>query len=180
MNSNNVNQAFLSETRDFFEKKNTEEQTFEKKRFSKFSLSSVFEKNDTSIKNLNSESVSKINHEFSSSDLQKSWKKLIKEKSKLGEKNIASILRLGKPLLKDINLINFEVPSESIKNQLDNIKSDLLFFLTNELKNEKIKIDFKLNEKIIIKKAYTFEEKYKKLYEINPKIDKLKKEFGLD
>ena len=180
MNSNNVNQAFLSETRDFFEKKNTEEQTFEKKRFSKFSLSSVFEKNDISIKNLNSESVSKINHEFSSSDLQKSWEKLIKEKSKLGEKNIASILRLGKPLLKGNNLIKFEVPSESIKNELDNIKSDLLFFFTNELKNEKIKIDFKLNEKIIIKKAYTFEEKYKKLYEINPKIDKLKKEFGLD
>ena len=70
-------------------------------------MSSVFEKNDISIKNLNSESISKINHEFSSSDLQKSWKKLIKEKSKLGEKNIASILRLGKPLLKDINLINF-------------------------------------------------------------------------
>ena len=180
MNSNNVNQDFLSETRDYFEKKNTEKKTFEKKRFSKFSLSSVFEKNDTSIKNLNSESVSKINHEFSSSDLQKSWKKLIKEKSKLGEKNIASILRLGKPLLKGNNLIKFEVPSESIKNELDNIKSDLLFFFTNELKNEKIKIDFKLNEKIIIKKAYTFEEKYKKLYEINPKIDKLKKEFGLD
>ena len=180
MNSKNVNQDFLSETRDYFEKKNTEKQTFEKKRFSKFSLSSVFEKNDISIKNLNSESVSKINHEFSSSDLQKSWKKLIKEKSKLGEKNIASILRLGKPLLKGNNLIKFEVPSESIKNELDNIKSDLLFFLTNELKNEKIKIDFILNEKIIIKKAYTFEEKYKKLYEINPKIDKLKKEFGLD
>ena len=180
MNSKNVNQDFLSETRDFFEKKNTKKQTFEKKRFSKFSLSSVFEKNDISIKNLNSESVSKINHEFSSSDLQKSWKKLIKEKSKLGEKNIASILRLGKPLLKGNNLIKFEVPSESIKNELDNIKSDLLFFFTNELKNEKIKIDFKLNEKIIIKKAYTFEEKYKKLYEINPKIDKLKKEFGLD
>ena len=180
MNSKNVNQDFLSETRDYFEKKNTEKQTFEKKRFSKFSLSSVFEKNDTSIKNLNSESVSKINHEFSSSDLQKSWEKLIKEKSKLGEKNIASILRLGKPLLKGNNLIKFEVPSESIKNELDNIKSDLLFFFTNELKNEKIKIDFKLNEKIIIKKAYTFEEKYKKLYEINPKIDKLKKEFGLD
>ncbi|MAU88748.1 MAG: DNA polymerase III, subunit gamma and tau [Flavobacteriaceae bacterium] len=180
MNSKNVNQDFLSETHDYFEKKNTEKQTFEKKRFSKFSLSSVFEKNDISIKNLNSESVSKINHEFSSSDLQKSWKKLIKEKSKLGEKNIASILRLGKPLLKGNSLIKFEVPSESIKNELDNIKSDLLFFFTNELKNEKIKIDFKLNEKIIIKKAYTFEEKYKKLYEINPKIDKLKKEFGLD
>ena len=180
MNSKNVNQDFLSETRDYFEKKNTEKKTFEKKRFSKFSLSSVFEKNDISIKNLNSESVSKINHEFSSSDLQKSWEKLIKEKSKLGEKNIASILRLGKPLLKGNNLIKFEVPSESIKNELDNIKSDLLFFFTNELKNEKIKIDFKLNEKIIIKKAYTFEEKYKKLYEINPKIDKLKKEFGLD
>ena len=180
MNSKNVNQDFLSETRDYFEKKNTEKQTFEKKRFSKFSLSSVFEKNDISIKNLNSESVSKINHEFSSSDLQKSWEKLIKEKSKLGEKNIASILRLGKPLLKGNNLIKFEVPSESIKNELDNIKSDLLFFFTNELKNEKIKIDFNLNEKIIIKKAYTFEEKYKKLYEINPKIDKLKKEFGLD
>ena len=128
MNSKNVNQDFLSETRDYFEKKNTEKQTFEKKRFSKFSLSSVFEKNDISIKNLNSESVSKINHEFSSSDLQKSWKKLIKEKSKLGEKNIASILRLGKPQLKSSNLIKFEVPSESIKNELDNIKSDLLFF----------------------------------------------------
>lgn len=180
INSKNVNQDFLSETSHYFEKKNTTKQTFEKKRFSKFSLSSVFEKNDISIKNLNSESVSKINYEFSGSDLQKSWKKIIKEKSNLGEKNIASILRLSKPMLETNNLIKFEVPSESIKNELDNIKSDLLFFFTNELKNEKIKIDFKLNEKIIIKKAYTFEEKYKKLYEINPKIDKLKKEFGLD
>ena len=180
INSKNVNQDFLSETSDYFEKKNTKKQTFEKKRFSKFSLSSVFEKNNISIKILNSESVSKINYEFSSSDLQKSWKKLIKEKSNLGEKNIASILRLSKPMLETNNLIKFEVPSESIKNELDKIKSDLLFFFTNELKNEKIKIDFKLNEKIIIKKAYTFEEKYKKLYEINPKIDKLKKEFGLD
>ena len=180
LNSKNVNKDFLLETSNYFEKKNTKKHTFEKKRFSKFSLSSVYEKNDISIKNLNSESVSKINHEFSSSDLQKSWNKLIKEKLKLGEKNIASLLSLGKPLLKNNNLIKFEVPSESIKNELDNIKSDLLFFFTNELKNEKIKINFKLNEKIISKKAYTFEEKYKKLYEINPKIDILKKEFGLD
>ena len=180
MNSKNVNKDFLFGTSNYFEKKNTKKHTFEKKRFSKFSLSSVYEKNDISIKNLNSESVSKINHEFSSSDLEKSWNKLIKEKLKLGEKNIASLLSLGKPLLKNNNLIKFEVPSKSIKNELDNIKSDLLFFFTNELKNEKIKINFKLNEKIISKKAYTFEEKYKKLYEINPKIDILKKEFGLD
>ena len=180
INSKNVNKDFLSGTRDYSEKKIIKKQTFEKKRFSKYSLSSVYENNDIPIKNLNSESVSKINHEFSSSDLQKSWNKLIKEKFKLGEKNIASILSLDKPLLKSSNLIKFEVPSESIKNELDNIKSDLLFFFKNELKNEKIKIDFKLNEKIITKKAYTFEEKYKKLYEINPKIDILKKEFGLD
>ena len=84
------------------------------------------------------------------------------------------------PLLESDNLIIFEVPSESIKNELNAVKSDLLFFLKNDLKNEKIKIDFKLNEKIITKKAYTFEEKYKKLFEINPKIENLKKEFGLD
>ena len=180
INSEKINKALISETNDYFEKKNIEKPTFEKKRFSKFSLSSVFEKDDLPIKDLNFSRISKINIKFSSSDLQKSWNKLIKKKSKIGEKNIASILRLGMPLLESDNLIIFEVPSESIKNELNAVKSDLLFFLKNDLKNEKIKIDFKLNEKIITKKAYTFEEKYKKLFEINPKIENLKKEFGLD
>ena len=36
-------------------------------------------------------------------------------------KNIASILRLSKPMLETNNLIKFEVPSESIKNELDNM-----------------------------------------------------------
>tara|TARA_B100000963_G_scaffold361304_1_gene396054 strand:- start:41352 stop:41867 length:516 start_codon:yes stop_codon:yes gene_type:complete len=170
----------VAETNKDFKKKVTEKESFEKKRFSKFSLSSVFEKKNISINDLNTDNVSKLNQKFSKSDLQKSWNTLINEKSKQGEKNIASILRLGKPLLQINNTIKFEVPSESIKIELENNMSDLLFFLTNDLKNDNIKIDFKLNEKIITKKAYTFEEKYKKLLKINPKIDKLKKEFGLD
>jgi len=180
INLKNINKNFPSEINNHIEKKFTKKQASEKKRFSKFSLSSVFEKNEIIIKDLDSEKSLKINHKFSSSELEKSWNKLIQVKLKIGEKNIASVLRLSKPELKLNNLIKFEVPSESIKNELDNIKSDLLFFLKNELKNEEINIVFKLNEKIITKKAYTFEEKYKKLYEINPKIDKLKKEFGLD
>ncbi len=180
INSKKPNKDLVAETNKDFKKKVTEKESFEKKRFSKFSLSSVFEKKNISINDLNTDNVSKLNQKFSKSDLQKSWNTLINEKSKQGEKNIASILRLGKPLLQINNTIKFEVPSESIKIELENNMSDLLFFLTNDLKNDNIKIDFKLNEKIITKKAYTFEEKYKKLLKINPKIDKLKKEFGLD
>ena len=163
-----------------YEMKVNEKNNPQKKRVSKFSLSSIFEKENLSIKDMNSDIDSDLNNEFSSSDLEKSWNKFINEKSKLGEQNIASILRLDKPKLKVNNLIKFKVPSKSIKNELESIKNDLLFFLSNDLKNQKLKIDFKLSEKIITKKAYTFEEKYKKLLEINPKIDNLKKEFGLD
>ena len=163
-----------------YEMKVNEKHNPQKKRVSKFSLSSIFEKENLSIKDMNSDIDSDLNNEFSSSDLEKSWNKFINEKSKLGEQNIASILRLDKPKLKVNNLIKFKVPSKSIKNELESIKNDLLFFLSNDLKNQKLKIDFKLSEKIITKKAYTFEEKYKKLLEINPKIDNLKKEFGLD
>ena len=163
-----------------YEMKVNEKNNPQKKRVSKFSLSSIFEKENLSIKDMNSDIDSDLNNEFSSSDLEKSWNKFINEKSKLGEQNIASILRLDKPKLKVNNLIKFKVPSKSIKNELESIKNDLLFFLSNDLKNQKLKIDFKLSEKTITKKAYTFEEKYKKLLEINPKIDNLKKEFGLD
>ena len=53
-------------------------------------------------------------------------------------------------------------------------------FLRKQLNNYSIELKITVNDEIAKKFAYTPEEKYQKLREINPAIDLLRKEFDLD
>ena len=67
-----------------------------------------------------------------------------------------------------------------MKSQLEKGKHPLLVFLREKLNNYGISIKIIVNEKVEKKFAYTPQEKYEKLKEKNPLMEKLKNTFGLD
>ncbi len=117
---------------------------------------------------------------FTREQLQESWKKYYFKLQKSGEKNMGSIILVNQPVLKT----NFEVlvtlPNSLMKNQLERGKPDLLKFLRERLNNYGIQVSINVNETAEKKFAYTPQEKYEKLKEKNPLVEKLKNTFGLD
>ena len=67
-----------------------------------------------------------------------------------------------------------------MKTQLERGKPKLIGFLREKLNNYGIQIDVVVNAIAEKKFAYTPQEKYNKLKEKNPLIEKLKNTFGLD
>ena len=117
---------------------------------------------------------------FSQEDLIKCWKKYQSKMEKKGERNIASILAANSPKLLDKFSIQFELPNNMMKDQMQFVKPKLIGFLRKELNSYSIDIKLIVNETTQKKFAYTNLEKYNKLKEKNPLIEELKNKFKLD
>ncbi|CAM1347459.1 DNA polymerase III subunit gamma/tau [Tenacibaculum crassostreae] len=152
-----------------------------KRRTSALSFKSLQEKKEIKVNSDEEENFD--NHPkalFSHDDLKDAWKKYYFQLQRLGEQSIAAILASDEPKLLENFTINFAVPSELMKSQLEKGKPKLLRFLREKLNNYGIQINVKVNETIEKKFAYTPQEKYDKLKEKNPLLEKLKNTFGLD
>jgi hypothetical protein len=55
-----------------------------------------------------------------------------------------------------------------------------LGYLRGKLHNHDITIQVDVNEQLVLKKAYTNQDKYNRLLEINPNLELLRKMFELD
>tara|TARA_B100001057_G_scaffold77825_1_gene72850 strand:+ start:788 stop:2467 length:1680 start_codon:yes stop_codon:yes gene_type:complete len=149
---------------------------------SSFSLSSIKEKKNWENKKENTQSIkNEKKEEFSEKDLLDIWNQYYILKKMNMQQNIASILKINNPKLKENNSIEFEVPSEINKVELEKELFEILDFLKLKLNNSMIKIKIIVNE-LNQKKSfiYTDEEKFKKFVETNSSISKLKEEFGLE
>ena len=93
---------------------------------------------------------------------------------------MASIVGTDTPQLGKNNKISFSVPNKLMEEQFRKGRSELINFLRKKLNNYGISLDVRLNESIEKKFAYTPQEKYNKMKEINPLIDKLRQSFELD
>ena len=93
---------------------------------------------------------------------------------------MASIIAAGTPQLKDRFKISYTVPNKLMADQFRKGKPKLLKFLREQLNNYGIEIQLTLNEAVEKKFAYTPQEKYHKLKEMNPLLEKLRQTFELD
>ena len=145
-------------------------------------MSSIREKKDWKDKKENILSIKKENkEEFNEKDLLDIWDQYYILKKTNMQQNIASILKINNPKLKENYSIEFEVPSEINKVELEKELFEILDFLKLKLNNSMIKIKIIVNESKQKKSfIYTNEEKFKKFIETNPSIIKLKDEFGLE
>ena len=116
---------------------------------------------------------------FDEPQMISAWKEYTDQVEKDGKYNLLSHLTMGVPKL-EASLIHLEFPNETIKVEVERAKHELLGFLREKLQNYDIDLSIEVNETAEKRYAYTPREKFEKLKEKNPLIEKLRKEFDLD
>ena len=148
---------------------------------SAFSISSLkIKREKIQEKELIDKDKDQRNNSFEDFELKIKWKDFANDLSRQNKENLASILQINEPNLGNDFKITYDVPSNSSKNELREIKGDLLIYLKNIFKNDLIEIDFLVNKSNSKEYFSTPEERFKKLSDLNPKLIKLKKDLKLD
>ena len=118
--------------------------------------------------------------DFNSEQLIVSWDNFYKKLLKNGEKNLASILLIDVPIIKNKNEIHYSLTNNTNKVELEKVKNRLVKFLKIELRNTNIELVINVDKIKEKKFLYTPSEKYEKLKSINPVIEKFRKDFKLN
>ncbi len=116
---------------------------------------------------------------FEESEMQAAWIEYGKMQDKKGERIIGSMFAMNIPELKE-DKIHLELPNQSMKIDLENALPGLFQFLYRKLNNYSVELVITVNEEASKKYAFTPQDKYEKLREKNPLIDKLRADFDLD
>ena len=110
-------------------------------------------------------------------DVLELWDEYVQVQEDKGRYNIASILRISTPTIKQ-NHIHYKVSNNTSALEIDLEKNQLVQFLRNRLK-AKIELILTTDKTIDKKLTYTNKDKYNLLKEKNPLIDELKNTFKL-
>ena len=112
--------------------------------------------------------------------LESVWKKLFSKLESEGEYNLAALLNLDIPRLKNKTEIHLNFPNKTNKVELESEKGKVLEALGDELKNDLLTLVIQVNEDEQKNYIYTPKEKYEQLVKINPVVDDIRREFDLD
>jgi hypothetical protein len=116
---------------------------------------------------------------FTETEMLEQWLKYAQRMEDKGYRIVASLLTINDPILDGTTIIH-ELPNESSKIDFEKEKPELLGYLRGKLHNHDITITVKVNETLVVKRAFTNQDKYNRLVEINPNLELLKKMFDLD
>lgn len=119
------------------------------------------------------------NEPFTETEMLEQWLKYAQRMEDKGYRIVASLLTINDPVLDGTTIIH-ELPNESSKIDFEKERPELLGYLRGKLHNHDIQIVVKVNETLVVKKAFTNQDKYNRLAEINPNLEVLKKMFDLD
>lgn len=117
--------------------------------------------------------------EFNETDMLLYWNKYAQRLGDKGYKIMESLLQINDPVLNGTT-ITLELPNQGSKIDFESELIGLLGYLKGHLHNHNITIEVIVNESVTTKKAFTPQEKYNRLTEINPNLDILRKTFELD
>nr|WP_249684809.1 DNA polymerase III subunit gamma/tau [Flavobacterium sp. CYK-55] len=116
---------------------------------------------------------------FTETDMRLYWTKYANKLGEKGFKIMESLLTINDPVLNGAH-ITIELPNEGSKIDFESEKNGLLGYLRGHLHNHDITIEVIVNEAIENKFAFTPQDKYNRLNEINPNLELLKRTFDLD
>ncbi|MBW2960633.1 DNA polymerase III subunit gamma/tau [Mesonia aestuariivivens] len=120
-----------------------------------------------------------LTEDFTEAQIQEAWAEYVEQLSGKGKKILASIVDTDKPTLVD-KTIHIELPNDTMKIELKRAQGNLMNFIKKKIQNTTIKLSIDVNEKATKKYAFTTREKFEKLNEKNPLLDKLRTTFDLD
>ena len=152
-----------------------------KKKVSGLSLKSIQQKKELEAQKKEAQAEVEVvkNGKFSEEEMQEAWFEFAGEQNEKGEKILASIMQTDTPVLMGKN-IRIELPNETMKLELEKVQYYLMGFLKEKLQNTHIQLKIDVNEKAEKKFAFTPIEKFEKLKEKNPLLEKLRSTFDLD
>ena len=148
---------------------------------SSFSLSSIKQKKEWERQQKPDEVTQDLPVKpFTEEQLLSFWDIYKNKKFENGDQNIGSLLNISKPVFNTETEIQFSVPSDMNKVELEREFTEFIPYLRENLHNYDLSIKVIVDEKTEKNFIYTSKEKYERLKEINPAIDLLRKEFDLD
>ncbi|MCF8321943.1 MAG: DNA polymerase III subunit gamma/tau [Flavobacterium sp.] len=150
-------------------------------KISALSLSSIRAKKELqeNNKSLIKEEVQHATEAFNETDMLLHWSKYAQRLGDKGHKIMESLLLITNPKLDGTTIIH-ELPNDGSKIEFETEKQELLGYLRGKLHNHDITIEVIVNEKVEQKFAFTAQDKYNRLNEINPNLELLKRTFDLD
>ena len=141
-------------------------------------------KEDMSTNNKNKEEeandASQLSSVFSQKDLDIYWNKYATDLKAKGKISYGVALLDKQPILKDNCIIEFMINSKTLEETINEDKLNLLGYLRKELSNFNIKLQLQMiatEEKTTL---YTANDRFKRLSEKNPNINKFRQAFDLD
>ena len=112
--------------------------------------------------------------------LESAWSSFAEGLKKKNKINLSSTLSSHKPVQEDEATISFNVLNQVQEDEIDAIRTDLLIFLRSALKNPALQLKIIVDENTTERKPYTGDEKFQRLSEKNPALNKLRQQFGLE
>ena len=116
---------------------------------------------------------------FNETDMLLQWNKFAQKMTDAGKRLLATYMQMNAPTLNGSN-ITLELPNQSTKEEFLSGCHELIGYLRGKLHNHDITIDVIVNEATENKYAFTPQEKFERLKQINPTIELLRKTFDLD
>lgn len=116
---------------------------------------------------------------FTETDMLLQWNKYAQRLSDKGQKIMESLLLISDPKLEGTIIVH-ELPNDSSRIDFESGKHELLGYLRGKLHNHDIDIKIKVNETMDNRKAFTPQDRFNRLNEINPSLDLLRRTFDLD
>ena len=148
---------------------------------SALSLASIKAKRELELQNksVEKETVHLPTETFTQTEMQLFWNKYAQRLGDKGYKIIESLLLLNDPTLEGTTIVH-ELPNEGSKIEFESEKVALLGYLRGHLHNHDITIEVRVNEAVENKFAFTPQDKYNRLNQLNPSLELLRKTFDLD
>ncbi len=117
--------------------------------------------------------------DFTMDQMMEHWNYYAHRLNQSGLMLMCSLMGMCQPKLDGVS-VAIELPNEGSKLSFDENKYELVNFLRKRLNNYDLEIHITVNEQITIKRAFTPEDKYKHLNQINPNLEMLVRTFELD
>jgi DNA polymerase-3 subunit gamma/tau len=118
--------------------------------------------------------------DFNQQDFIEVWGDYSHQIKAQGKMSLAALMMNYTPTLKENYRIELEVENKLQANELINERIDLLNYIRLKLENFSITLEPIVTEVVQERKLYTSRDKYQHLVEKNPKLEDLRRTFGLD
>ena len=116
---------------------------------------------------------------FTENDMLLQWNKYAQRLSDNGQKIMEALLLINDPRLEGTTIVH-QLPNEGSKLDFESGLHDLVGYLRGKLHNHDISIKLVVNEQMETKRAFTPQDRYNRLNQINPQLDTLRRTFDLD